>query len=617
MHRSSPPTFLLFVIVIFTGPTIASDLERITASVALITADQSRNGTGFVVAKDANGTFLVTAAHVIEGATVIVVTFPNTPEEPIPARVIGMEVLSGGADLAVLHVASSSTETTPLDLASKPLRLGDGCQIVSYSSARHYPVLTQGIFAGREGTSILFDIRADEGSSGAPVLCKGAVTGIVTRVSGHVFAVPADIVKRAIEGWLPRINIKNFCRSSKDLQPVQFAGLTSTLLGSKAIKFHIIDFPDGFRRPSHRRILFLQPERREGQLVELESIAATDAQINKKPGPREMGSALEALALNIVAERTSSIGYFSVCSAPRDRATVNVDRLESDPIEALTFLVTNNRFAEIDIVVTSYIPSMTLRDLPSEQDADNEEDNRASKKETIKSLEYIYRILAVDIQRGMLIANQTFKTTTKFSTTETRDDVLDPNSSFRTIIKEISEPMESAKPKSTPGFIHLDKSEIRWVSSNTVLVGNFENVHKQHSKIYAKLFGPDVKTIQTQGFLKKEPGKKKDRVLQEVLAESIRLTKGATNDHGIRKSIAFLEESAQKHPESAAIKSNLGTLHLALLDTDAALRRAEEAMQLANNHKKVRRRYDRLLTIIAEIRKSQQYFPKNDHRVRN
>jgi putative serine protease PepD len=166
-------------------------------------------GTGFVV--DGSG-HIVTAAHVVDGASSVTVTFQNGTTRR--ARVLGSD---DATDLAVLSVDPSGLTLHPLALGrSGALRVGDA--LAAIGDPFHYArSLSTGIVSGVDRTiqapngftvahAIQTDAALNPGNSGGPVLvADGRVVGVVDQIatgtsgaeqsSGVGFLVPSDIVK--------------------------------------------------------------------------------------------------------------------------------------------------------------------------------------------------------------------------------------------------------------------------------------------------------------------------------------------------------------------------------------------------------------------------------------
>ncbi len=165
-------------------------------------------GTGFVV--DGKGN-IVTAAHVVDGASSITVKFQDGTTRT--AKLLGED---NATDVAVLSVDPSGLTLHPLTLGSSAsLNVGD--QLAAIGDPFTYErSLSTGIVSGLDRTisapngftvahAIQTDAAVNPGNSGGPVLdAGGKVVGIVDQIAtggssdtstGVGFAVPIDLVR--------------------------------------------------------------------------------------------------------------------------------------------------------------------------------------------------------------------------------------------------------------------------------------------------------------------------------------------------------------------------------------------------------------------------------------
>jgi putative serine protease PepD len=171
-------------------------------------SQSTATGTGFVV----NGKGqIVTAAHVIDGATSIKVTFSDGV-----TRTATLAGKDDATDVAVLKVDPSGLTLHPLKLGSSAA-LGVGDALVAIGSPFGYEEsVSTGIVSGLDRTiqapngytvahAIQTDAALNPGNSGGPILdSSGHVVGIADQIatgasgadqsSGVGFAVPIDLV---------------------------------------------------------------------------------------------------------------------------------------------------------------------------------------------------------------------------------------------------------------------------------------------------------------------------------------------------------------------------------------------------------------------------------------
>jgi putative serine protease PepD len=171
-------------------------------------SQSTATGTGFVV--DSKGQ-IVTAAHVIDGATSIKVTFSDGV-----TRTATLAGRDDATDVAVLKVNPSGLALHPLTLGNSAA-LGVGDALVAIGSPFGYEEsVSTGIVSGLDRTiqapngytvahAIQTDAALNPGNSGGPILdSSGRVVGIADQIatggsgadqsSGVGFAVPIDLV---------------------------------------------------------------------------------------------------------------------------------------------------------------------------------------------------------------------------------------------------------------------------------------------------------------------------------------------------------------------------------------------------------------------------------------
>ena len=171
----------------------------------------SSTGTGVILSCDG---FLVTNAHVVEGANVINVQL--TDDRSFQAEVIGADEVS---DLAVLFIGAD--QLTPAQFGdSNSLRVGDTVVAIGDPLGSEFRgTYTNGIVSainrdvdvdGRTMTLIQTNAALNSGNSGGPLInCYGQVIGINTMkigtftdtagVEGLGFAIPSATVKEIVD----------------------------------------------------------------------------------------------------------------------------------------------------------------------------------------------------------------------------------------------------------------------------------------------------------------------------------------------------------------------------------------------------------------------------------
>ena len=170
------------------------------------------SGTGFVIDRDGR---IVTAAHVVDGASSVTVTFKDGTTRS--ARVLGSD---DATDIAVIDVDTAGLSLHPLRLGdSGALRVGEAVAAIGdpFGYQRSF---STGVVSGLDRTidapngftvahAVQTDTAVNPGNSGGPLLAAGGtVVGIVDQIatggsaeqsSGVGFAVPSDLVAAELD----------------------------------------------------------------------------------------------------------------------------------------------------------------------------------------------------------------------------------------------------------------------------------------------------------------------------------------------------------------------------------------------------------------------------------
>jgi putative serine protease PepD len=206
-------------------------------------SQSTATGSGFVV--DGQGD-IVTAAHVIDGASSIKVTFSDGV-----TRTATLAGKDDATDVAVLKVDPSGLTLHPLKLGSSAA-LGVGDSVVAIGSPFGYQEsVSTGIVSGLDRTiqapngytvahAIQTDAALNPGNSGGPVLdSSGRVIGIADQIatggaeqsSGVGFAVPVDLVAGELHQLEAGQTVKH---SYLGVSTTQASGTTGAVVGSVA-----------------------------------------------------------------------------------------------------------------------------------------------------------------------------------------------------------------------------------------------------------------------------------------------------------------------------------------------------------------------------------------------
>ncbi len=210
----------------------ATDIyERVSPSVVSITTKtavdgglgfSTSGGSGIVFSSDG---YIITNAHVVDGATLINVTLPADPENIYTGTVIGSD---SKADIAVLKIDAVDLPAAEFG-DSDMLKIGDtAVAIGNPTSLDLQGATTQGIISGlnreiqvdesgRILTLIQTDAAINPGNSGGPLLnCYGQVIGINTiglksvTYEGLNFAIPSNTLKPIVEELLEFGYVKGY-----------------------------------------------------------------------------------------------------------------------------------------------------------------------------------------------------------------------------------------------------------------------------------------------------------------------------------------------------------------------------------------------------------------------
>ncbi|WP_017725831.1 S1C family serine protease [Halalkalibacterium ligniniphilum] len=228
LNNASPQNGIQQTVNYSVNSDVSEAVEKVTDAVVGVInlressfwSEQGGEGTGSgVIYKKAGGkAFVVTNAHVIQGATEVEVSLADGTR--VPAEVLGADVFT---DLAVLEIDGEKVDTVAEFGDSSLLRVGEpAIAIGNPLGLRFSSSVTQGIISGTE-RSIPVDLNGDgqidwhaeviqtdaainPGNSGGALLnVQGQVIGInsmkiaESAVEGIGFAIPTAIAVPAIE----------------------------------------------------------------------------------------------------------------------------------------------------------------------------------------------------------------------------------------------------------------------------------------------------------------------------------------------------------------------------------------------------------------------------------
>jgi formylglycine-generating enzyme required for sulfatase activity len=184
------------------------DLKRGVVKITAMIDKQHRIGTGFIVRIEDETAYIVTASHVVEGATLTVNFYPK-PDVKYSGEVKEMD----GGDpkgLAVVLVQGSLPKgVRPLPLASNvTIKGGESVTLIGFPRAIGVPwAINSGIISGQKGLDLIITGSvAQEGNSGGPILLNEKVIGVLTQIEKDFgYGVPSSITQFALKGWGVRV----------------------------------------------------------------------------------------------------------------------------------------------------------------------------------------------------------------------------------------------------------------------------------------------------------------------------------------------------------------------------------------------------------------------------
>lgn len=184
----------------------AAQLDTAVSAVVRISGtrgDTPVRGSGFVVGLDRDKATIVTAAHVIEGVQQIEVTFAVDVTASFHAVFVRMESRNprGLAMLQVRGALPAGVSTLSFETEAQ-LPRGEDLFLLGFPEMATSPLTLRRTYAGPDGNFLQLDQPVGEGFSGAPVLRRGKVVGVVMDEDPQLtFAVKALVTRDAVLGW--------------------------------------------------------------------------------------------------------------------------------------------------------------------------------------------------------------------------------------------------------------------------------------------------------------------------------------------------------------------------------------------------------------------------------
>ncbi len=158
-----------------------------------------KKGSGFVVGYDSRWTFIVTAAHVIEGDPRPEVQFAVAPHDRYATQVVQIDLT---LDVAALKLDGSVTGMVPLPLDERRVKPPESLQAIGFPRRELQPRWSSGAASANKGSQLVFDKGLAEGHSGGPLMRGDRVVGLVkTTEVDYAYAVPAPFLRQVLESW--------------------------------------------------------------------------------------------------------------------------------------------------------------------------------------------------------------------------------------------------------------------------------------------------------------------------------------------------------------------------------------------------------------------------------
>lgn len=195
------PQVCLLVLAGFAGAATAQQeaAQGVVRILSSTSDGQQREGSGFIVGFEPGGTYIATAAHVIEGDPYPKVIFAASSQDSYPATPVR---LATDLDIAVLKVPGLVSGTVALPLDRRPVEPTEPLQAIGFPRRAVQPRWNTAAASSNEDGKIVLDKGLGEGHSGGPLLRGGWVVGLVGATeSDFAYAVPVTFVSEILASW--------------------------------------------------------------------------------------------------------------------------------------------------------------------------------------------------------------------------------------------------------------------------------------------------------------------------------------------------------------------------------------------------------------------------------
>jgi len=193
-------------LLLFSGFSHAENYDPLRAGIVKVISNRG-TGAGFVINRDSEGAWIVTASHVIEGDANPKVVFYQQQNSEIDAEVLRLE----GGDprgIAVLKVSHRIPGNLPvLALAEHNLTQDQDVVVIGFPAGAGPWTQKQTSTAPYDGKDMVLTDNMAQGYSGGPVFNKDKkIAGMMAQNIGFGKAVPISFIKFTLNEWHIALN---------------------------------------------------------------------------------------------------------------------------------------------------------------------------------------------------------------------------------------------------------------------------------------------------------------------------------------------------------------------------------------------------------------------------
>lgn len=205
----------------------AENYDPLRAGIVKVLSNRG-TGTGFVINRDSEGAWIVTASHVIEGDPKPKVVFYQQQNSEVTATLIQQEGFDDPRGIAVLKVSDKIPGTLPvLPLAEHDLTQDEDVVVIGFPVGAGPWTQKQTSTAPYDGKDIVLTDNMAQGYSGGPVFDKERkIAGMMAQNIGLGKAVPISFIKFTLNKWQIAFNSNGVREEPKavvTISPIQTA----------------------------------------------------------------------------------------------------------------------------------------------------------------------------------------------------------------------------------------------------------------------------------------------------------------------------------------------------------------------------------------------------------